>query len=182
MAFAPFTVPSRNMRVTVRAGNDALATDNVFNLVVSPSAPVRIVVVDSGNRPGAGLYLTRALSDRRRAEVRDPQPAAGDRLGRRPAARVRRAAQRRRRATRRSAAGSRASCRMAAACSSPPVRGPRGRRRPTFFPRRCRSRSTSRAASRRASARSSTAIRCSKCSARRAAAISRRRASTPIAR
>src|SRR5215470_1434240 len=53
VAFQPFTVPSKNMRVTVRSGNDALATDNVFNLVISPSAPVRIVVVDNGNRPAA---------------------------------------------------------------------------------------------------------------------------------
>src|SRR5262249_370067 len=37
-------------------------TDNLFNFVVSPAAPVRIVVVDSGGRAGAGLYLTRALS------------------------------------------------------------------------------------------------------------------------
>jgi hypothetical protein len=62
VAFAPFTVPSRNMRASVRAGNDALATDNVFNFVVSPLAPVRIIVVDSGTKAGAGLYLTRALS------------------------------------------------------------------------------------------------------------------------
>jgi aerotolerance regulator-like protein/VWA domain-containing protein len=61
IAFQPFTV-SRNTRVTVRSGNDALPLDNAFSLVVSPLAPVRIVVVDSGNRPGAGLYLMRALS------------------------------------------------------------------------------------------------------------------------
>jgi hypothetical protein len=77
VAFQPFTVPSRNMRVTVRAGNDALPTDNVFSLVVSPSAPVRIVVVDSGNRPGAGLYLMRALSigDTPKFEIINRQPA-----------------------------------------------------------------------------------------------------------
>jgi Aerotolerance regulator N-terminal/von Willebrand factor type A domain len=77
VAFQPFTVPSRNMRVTVRAGNDALPTDNVFSLVVSPSAPVRIVVVDSGNRPGAGLYLMRALSigDMPKFEIINRQPA-----------------------------------------------------------------------------------------------------------
>src|SRR5258706_9849711 len=62
VAFMPFTVPSRNMRVSVRSGNDALATDNVFNFVVSPVAPVRVIVVDSGTRTGGGLYLTRALS------------------------------------------------------------------------------------------------------------------------
>ena len=77
VAFAPFTVPSRNMRVTVRAGADALATDNVFNLVVSPSTPVRIVVVDSGTKAGAGLYLTRALSigEAPKFDVLNRQPA-----------------------------------------------------------------------------------------------------------
>jgi|RhiMetdeSRZDD1v2_1073273.scaffolds.fasta_scaffold17190_6 aerotolerance regulator-like protein/VWA domain-containing protein len=62
VAFAPFTVPSRNMRVSVRAGSDALATDNVFHFVISPVAPVRVIVVDPGTRAGGGLYLTRALS------------------------------------------------------------------------------------------------------------------------
>ena len=58
IAFAPFTVPSRNMRLSVRAGADALATDNVFNFVVSPLAPVRIVVVDSGTKAGAGWFFS----------------------------------------------------------------------------------------------------------------------------
>ena len=63
VAFAPFTVPDTNMRVDVRAGKDALDTDGVFpDFVVSPLAPVRIIVVDSGTKAGAGLYLTRALS------------------------------------------------------------------------------------------------------------------------
>src|SRR5690348_1990036 len=56
ISFQPFTVPSRNMRVDVRAGNDALPFDNVFNFVVSPSAPVRILLVDTGARAGANLY------------------------------------------------------------------------------------------------------------------------------
>ena len=77
VAFAPFFVGSRNMRVTVKAGNDALAADNTFNLVISPSAPVRIIVVDSGNRPGAGLYLMRALAigDMPKFEIVNRQPA-----------------------------------------------------------------------------------------------------------
>src|SRR5712691_14829 len=78
VAFAPFTVASRNMRVTVRAGADALATDNAFNAVVSPSTPVRIVVVDTGTKAGAGLYLTRALSigDAPKFEITNRQPSA----------------------------------------------------------------------------------------------------------
>lgn len=78
VAFQPFTVPSRNMRVDVRAGADALATDNVFNLVVSPSAPVRIVVVDSGTKAGAGLYLNRALAigDMPKFDILGRQPNA----------------------------------------------------------------------------------------------------------
>jgi len=78
VAFAPFTVPSRNMRVTVRAGADALATDNVFNLVISPLTPVRIVVVDTGTKAGAGLYLNRALSigDAPKFEILNRAPSA----------------------------------------------------------------------------------------------------------
>jgi hypothetical protein len=78
VTFAPFTLASRNVRVTVRAGADALATDNVFSLVVSPSAPVRIVVVDTGTKTGAGLYLTRALSigDAPKFEVTNRLPSA----------------------------------------------------------------------------------------------------------
>ena len=78
VAFQPFTVPSRNMRVGVRAGADALATDNLFNLVVSPSAPVRIVVVDTGTKAGAGLYLNRALAigDMPKFDILSRQPNA----------------------------------------------------------------------------------------------------------
>ncbi len=76
VAFQPFTVPSRNMRVAVRSGADALATDNLFNFVVSPSAPVRIVIVDAGTRTAANLYLTRALSigDAPKFDVTNRQP------------------------------------------------------------------------------------------------------------
>jgi hypothetical protein len=77
VAFQPFTVGARNTRVTLRAGNDALAMDNVFNLVVAPSTPVHIVVVDNGTRQGAGLYLNRALSigDAPKFDIISRQPA-----------------------------------------------------------------------------------------------------------
>jgi hypothetical protein len=50
------------MRGSVRSGNDALATDNVFHFVVSPAQPVRIIVIDRGGTGGGALYLTRALA------------------------------------------------------------------------------------------------------------------------
>ena len=59
VTFEPFTVRERNMRGTVRVGDDALAADNAFNFVVSPSEPLRLALVDRGS---TGLYLGRALS------------------------------------------------------------------------------------------------------------------------
>lgn len=61
VTFDPFTVSSPNMRATVHVPDDALAADNAFNFVVSPSRPVRLTLVDRGT-PAAGLYLRRALS------------------------------------------------------------------------------------------------------------------------
>ena len=160
VAFQPFTITSRNMRVTVRSGPDALAADNVFNAVVSPSAPVRVVVIDGGGRAGAGLYLMRALSigDAPRFETIT-----------RPAGEV-------------SDDGSRATCRTAAACSSWRVRAPRGHRRPTCCRRRYRSRSIARAANPDAWAGSSTGTPYSRSSARLAAVTSPRRGSIPTGR
>ena len=60
VAFMPFTVAGRNRRGTVRVGADALAADNAFSFVVSPSVPVRVIVLSGTS--SAGLYLTRALS------------------------------------------------------------------------------------------------------------------------
>ena len=62
VVFAPFSVSSNFMRGTVRAGADALAADNAFNFVISPSEPVNVVVVDRGGSGSAGLYLSRALA------------------------------------------------------------------------------------------------------------------------
>ena len=59
VTFDPVTISSKNFRGTVRLADDALAADNAFNFVVSPSEPVRLTIVDRGN---ADLYLTRALS------------------------------------------------------------------------------------------------------------------------
>ena len=78
IAFAPFTIASSYMRGTVRAGADALAADNAFNFVVSPSQPVPVIVVDRGGAGSAALYLSRALAigDAPRFEVTVRQPDA----------------------------------------------------------------------------------------------------------
>ena len=60
VTFEPFTVRAKNMRGTVRVPNDALAADNAFNFVISPSEPLRMTVLDRGGEPG--LYLARALA------------------------------------------------------------------------------------------------------------------------
>ena len=62
LTFDPFTLGAGTTRATVRAGDDALAADNVFNFVVSPAQPVNVIVVDRGGAGSAALYLTRALS------------------------------------------------------------------------------------------------------------------------
>jgi hypothetical protein len=61
VAFDAFTVSGRNTRASVRLSDDALAADNTFNFVVSPTEPVHITVVDRGTASSA-LYLTRVLS------------------------------------------------------------------------------------------------------------------------
>jgi hypothetical protein len=61
VSFEPVTLSARNMKGTVRLSDDALATDNAFNFVISPTEPVRIAVVDRGSA-AAGLYLSRALA------------------------------------------------------------------------------------------------------------------------
>ena len=62
VTFDPVTVAGTFMRGSVRAGDDALATDNVFHFVVSPVQPVRVIVVDRGGTGGGALYLNRALA------------------------------------------------------------------------------------------------------------------------
>jgi hypothetical protein len=62
VTFAPFTVTETNVRGTVRAGTDPLPADNTFHFVVSPSAPISVAVVETGDRSDASLFLTKALS------------------------------------------------------------------------------------------------------------------------
>lgn len=81
VTFAPVSIAATTTRATVRLGLDtpkgvavqtgiapassavdALARDNVFNFVITPSAPVPVTVVTQGNRGDANLYLSRALA------------------------------------------------------------------------------------------------------------------------
>jgi hypothetical protein len=63
VTFAAFTPAARDTRGTVKIAGDALAVDNAFHFLVSPKAPLRIVIAE---RPGAArdasLYLSRALA------------------------------------------------------------------------------------------------------------------------
>ncbi|MGH9384312.1 MAG: BatA domain-containing protein [Vicinamibacterales bacterium] len=66
--FTPLAVTAPNTRASVRLGEggapspDALARDNTFYFVLSPAAPLPVMVVGQGGRDEASLYLTRALS------------------------------------------------------------------------------------------------------------------------
>jgi hypothetical protein len=86
VTFDPVTVAGTFMRGSVRAGDDALATDNVFHFVVSPVQPVRVIVVDRGGTGGGALYLSRALAigDAPRFEIvsRDQDALSDDDLRR----------------------------------------------------------------------------------------------------
>ena len=62
VTFAPFTVAEANVRGTVRAGADPLPADNTFFFVVSPSEPVSVAIVETGDRSGVSLYLAKALA------------------------------------------------------------------------------------------------------------------------
>jgi hypothetical protein len=61
VSFDPVTIGGRNMRATVSTSDDALAADNTFNFVLSPTLPVRLALVDRGSAE-ATLFLTRALA------------------------------------------------------------------------------------------------------------------------
>ena len=62
-SFEPVTVAERNVRASVRLPNDALERDNVFNFVVSPDEPVRVILAERSGAPREGsLYLARALA------------------------------------------------------------------------------------------------------------------------
>jgi len=63
ITFAAFTPSARDTRGTVKIAADALAADNAFHFLVSPKAPVRIVIAERPGAPrDASLYLSRALA------------------------------------------------------------------------------------------------------------------------
>jgi hypothetical protein len=60
VTFTAFTLSGPNVRGAVRAGTDAMPADNVFHFVLTPSAPVSLVVVDNAS-PDASLFMAKAL-------------------------------------------------------------------------------------------------------------------------
>ena len=59
--FEPVLVGKRDVKATVTLSPDALAADNTFHFVISPTEPVHVTVVDRGSAAG-GVYLARALA------------------------------------------------------------------------------------------------------------------------
>src|SRR3954470_23867666 len=62
VSFTQFTLSSPNVRVSVKAGADPMPADNTFNFVLTPSEPVSLVIVDSGERDASSLFLAKALA------------------------------------------------------------------------------------------------------------------------
>jgi hypothetical protein len=62
VALSPFALTGSTIFGAVRAGSDPLPADNTFHFVLSPSQPVPVLVIDSGERASSSFYLTRALS------------------------------------------------------------------------------------------------------------------------
>jgi aerotolerance regulator-like protein/VWA domain-containing protein len=62
VTFSPFTVASRNMRGTVKLPDDAIARDNVFDFVVSPTEPERVTLISLPGTDRETLFLSRALA------------------------------------------------------------------------------------------------------------------------
>jgi len=62
VSFTQFTLTGPNVRGTIHAGTDLLPADNNFHFVLTPSAPVSLVVVDSGASSTSSLFLSKALS------------------------------------------------------------------------------------------------------------------------
>jgi hypothetical protein len=91
VTFPPLSITAPNTRASVRLGTagqapvDALERDNVFHFVVTPAAPVPVMVVSQG-RAEANLYLSRALAigeaPRFDTSLQSAEALAGDALNR----------------------------------------------------------------------------------------------------
>ncbi|MEP7118631.1 MAG: BatA domain-containing protein [Acidobacteriota bacterium] len=60
--FAPITLTPGAMRAVVRVAADALDADNAFNVLLTPSTPVPVLVVSPASRGADDTYLRRALA------------------------------------------------------------------------------------------------------------------------
>lgn len=89
VSFAPLTILNANTRATVKLGGaapvDALPRDNVFHFVLTPAAPVPVMLVSQGTADSM-LYLSRALAigeqPRFEAALQSPEALATDAMNR----------------------------------------------------------------------------------------------------
>jgi len=58
----PAVTVAAPMRAVVHAGSDAMAKDNEFNFVMTPSRPVSVLIIQADGATNDSLYLTTALS------------------------------------------------------------------------------------------------------------------------
>jgi len=61
VSFAPVTLAEAGVHGVVRAGSDALPSDNAFHFVLSPSSQVSILIVETGGSESSSLFLAKAL-------------------------------------------------------------------------------------------------------------------------
>ncbi|MGH7577035.1 MAG: BatA domain-containing protein [Longimicrobiales bacterium] len=78
--FPPITLPDRETRGTVVAGEDALAADNRFHFVLSPDQAISVLVVDGGDE-ASSLYARRALALAERPAFQVDRTTAGNLSG-----------------------------------------------------------------------------------------------------
>ena len=175
------------MRGTVRAGADPLPADNTFHFVLTPSAPVsRASIVDNGDRRRREPVPREGARHRHDAAVPGRTSSTASRVDAGGVRQARRRRPERHRRFRRRRAAARCKRFVERGGGLLVVAGDRthvaaGRSAICCPARSARRRSHRRAAAAR-SATSTTAIRCSRCSRRRAAATSRPRTSSATAR
>ena len=62
VSFQQFTLAEPAVRGTITAGSDDLAADNAFHFVLTPSQPVSVLVIESGDRADSSFFLSKALA------------------------------------------------------------------------------------------------------------------------